>query len=308
MFYSQIILAKKGPLAKVWLAAHGWGDKKLGGRPQIFATDIAASVDSIVHPAVPLALRVSGHLLWGVVRIYSKKVHYLLHDCHQAVLKLKLAFRNNNPAEKGILVIDMDDRRRRRKTTQTAEDVVPHFGEFNDEDGLVAVGAFAVPVAWNEMAMDQEDWMPAEQGEEDEEEDEDSANEAGFQAASPGVNRHLDMGDAVLQGRRGEEEWTAFDPDDDEMEDEEDRSKGEGSHVSDIEVTRAVNESVNSEALQSAVSFFLCPRGSFYSVNASDIIATLLLILARFGTGSVFGRSSNVARYGGRRRRLHSRR
>ena len=46
MFYSQIILAKKSPLGKVWLAAH-WGDKKLG-RPQIFNTDIAQSVESIV--------------------------------------------------------------------------------------------------------------------------------------------------------------------------------------------------------------------------------------------------------------------
>jgi cohesin complex subunit SCC1 len=60
MFYSQIILAKKGPLGKVWLAAH-W-DKKLG-KQQIFSTDIAVSVESIVNPTVPLALRVSGHLL-----------------------------------------------------------------------------------------------------------------------------------------------------------------------------------------------------------------------------------------------------
>ena len=71
MFYSQIILAKKGPLGKIWLAAH-W-DKKLT-KVQIFQTDIARSVDSIVKPQVPLALRVSGHLLLGVVRIYSRKV------------------------------------------------------------------------------------------------------------------------------------------------------------------------------------------------------------------------------------------
>ncbi|EED90107.1 hypothetical protein THAPSDRAFT_263720, partial [Thalassiosira pseudonana CCMP1335] len=91
MFYSQIILAKKGPLGKVWLAAH-WGDKKIT-RPQIFSTDIATSVDSIVNPTVPLALRVSGHLLLGVVRIYSRKVRYLMHDCHEAMVKIKMAFR-----------------------------------------------------------------------------------------------------------------------------------------------------------------------------------------------------------------------
>lgn len=41
MFYSQLILAKKGPLGKIWLAAH-W-DKKLT-KQQIFSTDITDSV------------------------------------------------------------------------------------------------------------------------------------------------------------------------------------------------------------------------------------------------------------------------
>ena len=41
MFYSQIILAKKGPLGKIWLAAH-W-DKKLT-KAQVFQTDIETSV------------------------------------------------------------------------------------------------------------------------------------------------------------------------------------------------------------------------------------------------------------------------
>ena len=93
MFYSQIILAKKGPLGKVWLAAH-WGDKKLG-RKQVFSADIASSVDTIVNPAVPLALRVSGHLLLGVVRIYSHQVKFLMRDCEEAMVKIKLAFRTD---------------------------------------------------------------------------------------------------------------------------------------------------------------------------------------------------------------------
>ena len=41
MFYSQIILAKKGPLGKIWIAAH-W-DKKLN-KAQIFQTNINTSV------------------------------------------------------------------------------------------------------------------------------------------------------------------------------------------------------------------------------------------------------------------------
>ena len=98
MFYSQIILAKKGPLGKVWLAAH-WGDKKLG-RNQIFTTDISQSVQDIVHPAAPLALRVSGHLLLGVVRIYSRKVKYLKNDVEEAAVKMKMTFKGGGSAKK----------------------------------------------------------------------------------------------------------------------------------------------------------------------------------------------------------------
>ena len=99
MFYSQIILAKKGPLGMIWLASH-WLEKLK--KNQIFATDIETSVQSIVTPVVPLALRVSGHLLLGVVRIYDRKVKYLFVDCNDAVSKIKLAFfrRYRRPAGK----------------------------------------------------------------------------------------------------------------------------------------------------------------------------------------------------------------
>ena len=40
-----------------------------------------------------MALRVSGHLLLGVVRIYSRQARYLLQDCTDAVSRLKLAFK-----------------------------------------------------------------------------------------------------------------------------------------------------------------------------------------------------------------------
>ena len=40
-----------------------------------------------------MALRTSGHLLLGVVRIYSRKAKYLLSDCNEAFVKIKMAFR-----------------------------------------------------------------------------------------------------------------------------------------------------------------------------------------------------------------------
>ncbi|XP_047938215.1 sister chromatid cohesion 1 protein 4-like isoform X2 [Salvia hispanica] len=91
MFYSQFILAKKGPLGTIWIAAHL--ERKLR-KNQVADTDIGVSVDSILSPDVPIALRLSSHLLLGVVRIYSRKVNYLFDDCSEALLNVKQAFRS----------------------------------------------------------------------------------------------------------------------------------------------------------------------------------------------------------------------
>jgi len=90
MFYAHFVLAKKGPLARIWLAAH-W-DKKLT-KAHVFETNIEDSVKDILKPKVKMALRTSGHLLLGVVRIYSRKAKYLLTDCNEAFVKIKMAFR-----------------------------------------------------------------------------------------------------------------------------------------------------------------------------------------------------------------------
>mmetsp|Transcript_29351 Transcript_29351/g.67405 ORF Transcript_29351/g.67405 Transcript_29351/m.67405 type:complete len:747 (-) Transcript_29351:433-2673(-) len=200
MFYSQIILAKKGPLAKIWLAAH-W-DKKLG-KPQIFNTDIAVSVgtsrsaaffrvfffrdffnfkknfvclekmtDNITNSEVPLALRLSGHLLLGVVRIYSRKVRYLMADCNEALVKIKMAFRPG--------AVDMEDSAKDKISEGPA--VVQNFGEYGrdggqaglyalygrpDGRGGVAGDAFALPFALDEegegepIDASQATWMVA---------------------------------------------------------------------------------------------------------------------------------------------------
>ncbi|KAH8119289.1 Rec8 like protein-domain-containing protein [Phellopilus nigrolimitatus] len=91
MFYSEAILSRRGPLAKVWLAAHM--ERKLS-KTQTLQTDIEESVGAIMGQEVEImALRLSGQLLLGVVRIYSRKAKYLLDDCNEALLKIKMAFR-----------------------------------------------------------------------------------------------------------------------------------------------------------------------------------------------------------------------
>ncbi|XP_061297357.1 double-strand-break repair protein rad21-like protein 1 isoform X1 [Pezoporus flaviventris] len=90
MFYMHLLVNKRGPLAKIWLAAH-W-EKKLT-KAHIFECNLEATVEKILSPKFTIALRTSGHLLLGVVRIYHRKAKYLMADCSEALTKMKTAFR-----------------------------------------------------------------------------------------------------------------------------------------------------------------------------------------------------------------------
>ncbi|NXD30123.1 RD21L protein, partial [Spelaeornis formosus] len=90
MFYVHLLINKRGPLAKIWLAAH-W-EKKLT-KAHIFECNLEATIEKILSPKFAIALRTSGHLLVGVVRIYNRKAKYLLADCSEALTKMKTAFR-----------------------------------------------------------------------------------------------------------------------------------------------------------------------------------------------------------------------
>ncbi|NXQ50371.1 RD21L protein, partial [Catharus fuscescens] len=90
MFYVHLLINKRGPLAKIWLAAH-W-EKKLT-KAHIFECNLEATIQKILSPKLAIALRTSGHLLLGVVRIYHRKAKYLLADCSEALTKMRTAFR-----------------------------------------------------------------------------------------------------------------------------------------------------------------------------------------------------------------------
>ncbi|XP_072487802.1 double-strand-break repair protein rad21-like protein 1 isoform X3 [Notamacropus eugenii] len=90
MFYTDLLMSKRGPLAKIWLAAH-W-EKKLT-KAHIFECNLESTIEKILSPKVKIALRTSGHLLLGVVRIYHRKAKYLLADCSEAFVKMKMTFR-----------------------------------------------------------------------------------------------------------------------------------------------------------------------------------------------------------------------
>ena len=273
MFFSQIILAKKGPLSKIWVAAH-WGDKKLA-RPQIFATDISASVDNIVHPQVPLALRLSGHLLLGVVRIYSRKVKYLMHDCHEAMVKIKMAFR---PVQEDKAVIDM------AAAGNTRGDMnVSNYGEY--QDVVVAIGpvqGFQIPFDINDDTA-AEDWIPAELDESalvtQEDEDRLRAAAAGSAAKAADMTLNSEVTEDIVS-RRDDNEWGAFEDDDAPPQSP---SKDE-SHVSDIDITRAANNSIESDP---QVSLVVCDTG-LCIVACTFVIRPVCLFLSQHGLTASF--------------------
>ncbi|CAG84919.2 DEHA2A14058p [Debaryomyces hansenii CBS767] len=108
--YSDQLLSKQGPLAHVWLAANY--DKKLS-KQQLLNTNIIQSSRIIsTHPisyqssqnsqtttegnGKTITLRLSGQLLLGIVRIYSRKTKYLLDDVNDILYKLKNSFKYAN--------------------------------------------------------------------------------------------------------------------------------------------------------------------------------------------------------------------
>ncbi|OAV92379.1 hypothetical protein PTTG_02226 [Puccinia triticina 1-1 BBBD Race 1] len=117
MFFSSEMLSKRGPLAKVWLAAHV--ERKVS-KAQTLQTSIPSTVTVILEPAStmvsapPMALRLSGQLLLGIARIYSKQAKYLLEDCSEASDKIRTAFRSetiqammDEPAREDHLILQV---------------------------------------------------------------------------------------------------------------------------------------------------------------------------------------------------------
>ncbi|CAO3661362.1 unnamed protein product [Umbelopsis vinacea] len=83
MLYSEAIISKKGPLARVWLAAH-W-ERKIS-KNQFLQTNIEKTVDAITtEQQEALTLRLSGQLLLGVA---FKKGDVDMSDAHRHVTNM----------------------------------------------------------------------------------------------------------------------------------------------------------------------------------------------------------------------------
>ncbi|CAM8967122.1 unnamed protein product [Rhodiola kirilowii] len=74
MFYSHQLLARKTPMGQIWMAAtlHA----KINRR-KLDKLNIIKICEEILNPTVPMALRLSGILMGGVVIVYERKVKLL---------------------------------------------------------------------------------------------------------------------------------------------------------------------------------------------------------------------------------------
>lgn len=102
---ASLLVTRQGPLAHVWLASNY--ERKLS-KQQTLNTNLVSStryisecpVDASADPET-ITLRLSGQLLLGVVRIYSRKTKYLLDDINDVLYKLKNSFRYASGASLG---------------------------------------------------------------------------------------------------------------------------------------------------------------------------------------------------------------
>ncbi|CAM0907802.1 unnamed protein product [Alopecurus aequalis] len=90
MFYSHQLLARKAPLGQIWMAAtlHAKINRK-----RLDKLDIIKICEEILNPSVPMALRLSGILMGGVVIVYERKVKLLYDDVSRLLVEINEAWK-----------------------------------------------------------------------------------------------------------------------------------------------------------------------------------------------------------------------
>uniref|UniRef100_A0ACD5TZ68 Uncharacterized protein n=1 Tax=Avena sativa TaxID=4498 RepID=A0ACD5TZ68_AVESA len=99
MFYSHQLLARKAPLGQIWMAAtlHAKINRK-----RLDKLDIIQICEEILNPSVPMALRLSGILMGGVVIVYQRKVKLLYDDVSRLLVEINEAWKIR-PADHTVL-------------------------------------------------------------------------------------------------------------------------------------------------------------------------------------------------------------
>ncbi|XP_020595189.1 sister chromatid cohesion 1 protein 1-like, partial [Phalaenopsis equestris] len=98
MFYSHQLLARKAPLGQIWMAATLNNKIK---RRNLEKLNIPLICEEILNPSIPMALRLSGILMGGVVNVYKRKVDFLYDDVNRFLEELNRVFKAKNAVDAG---------------------------------------------------------------------------------------------------------------------------------------------------------------------------------------------------------------
>lgn len=142
----DLLVLNQGPLGFVWLAANY--DKKLT-KQQLLSASIIKSSQLITNQPISfslttkgdngITLRLSGQLLLGIVRIYSRKTKYLLDDVNDILLRLKTSFKHASGVNLGsdaanTLNLEVQDSVIKNIKTITLQDQVTKFDLLYQDD------------------------------------------------------------------------------------------------------------------------------------------------------------------------------
>ncbi|KAL7587077.1 sister chromatid cohesion 1 protein 1 [Lactuca sativa] len=100
MFYSHQLLARKAPLGQIWMAATMHA--KINRR-KLDKLNIINICEEILNPSVPMALRLSGILMGGVVIVYERKVKLLYEDVTRFLVEINEAWKVKTVRDPTIL-------------------------------------------------------------------------------------------------------------------------------------------------------------------------------------------------------------
>ncbi|XP_013610020.1 PREDICTED: sister chromatid cohesion 1 protein 1 isoform X1 [Brassica oleracea var. oleracea] len=125
MFYSHQLLARKAPLGQIWMAAtlHAKINRK-----KLNKLDIIQICEEILNPSVPMALRLSGILMGGVVIVYERKVKLLFDDVTRLLVEINGAWRTKAVPDPTLLPKGRTHARKEAVTLPEKDEA--DFGDF----------------------------------------------------------------------------------------------------------------------------------------------------------------------------------
>lgn len=156
MFFHAKILTRKGPLAFLWHVVHG--NRKIT-KQELKSLNLTDYILSVTDPVVPLALRLSGDLMAGAVRVFCARVTLVRKESGEALVALRIEAINAPPGQVPVIEVAVEEpdaaeaeiaglgrKRRRLRAAVRAGDKAPLPADFvadADVEGYFAAGGDA---------------------------------------------------------------------------------------------------------------------------------------------------------------------